>query len=96
MYDRPVVLNYIALRSQSQSWYNESKSASVVAKLDLLLGPKPAFCHRRTHSIAAKSWGDIARCLGSNRSLSSLNMRSQSQLKAGIEITSIASRESWG
>jgi hypothetical protein len=94
--DRPIVLDYIALRSQSQSWYNESKSASIVAKLDLRLGPKLASRHRRTHCIAAKSWGDIARRLGSNRSPSSLKMLSQSQLEAGIEITSIASWESWG
>ena len=49
-----------------------------------------AFNHDVTNWIAAESSDPIARLLGSRRSPSSLNIRSQSQLEAGIIMISIA------
>ena len=95
VYNRlPPYTIYITFSSHSNRRYNSSISVSDPARNELSLGPKPAFCHLRTHCIAAKSSADIPRRRGCSRSPSSLNMRSQSQLEAGIEITSSASLDS--
>jgi hypothetical protein len=77
--------------------YKSSISLSVIGDVTATSSsPNPALLHLLTHCIAAQSSGHIPRRRGSNRSPSSLNMRSHSQLEAGIELTLRVSRRRLG
>jgi hypothetical protein len=77
--------------------YSRVISASVTPASGVSYGNlKPALTHDLTNCIAASNFALIARLLGSSRSPSSLNMRSQSQLEAGIVMISRASRAKLG
>jgi hypothetical protein len=79
------VLRLLQSSSHVLILYKSSISLSVIGNITATsLSPNAALLHLLTHCIAAKSSGEIPCWGGSNRSPSSLNQRSHSQLEAGI------------